>query len=63
MEATILRLAREGHNDSEIAALLTAQGHRSARGATVLVSTVRTIRLRHRLLNRQSQSHPRCVDG
>jgi DNA invertase Pin-like site-specific DNA recombinase len=63
IEATVLRLAREGHNDSEIAASLTAQGHRSARGATVLVSTVRTIRLRHRVLNRDSQSHPRHVSG
>ena len=63
MEATVLHLAREGQSDSEIAALLTAHGHRSARGVTVLPSTVRTIRLRHRVLNRESQSHPRCVKG
>jgi DNA invertase Pin-like site-specific DNA recombinase len=63
MEATILRLAREGRSDTEIATLLTAQGHRSARGATVLPSTVRMIRLRHRVLNRESQSHPRRVAG
>jgi DNA invertase Pin-like site-specific DNA recombinase len=63
MEATILRLAREGQSDAEIAALLTSQGHRSARGARVLPSTVKTIRLRHRLLNRDSQSHPRRVAG
>jgi DNA invertase Pin-like site-specific DNA recombinase len=63
MEATILRLAREGHSDTDIAATLTAQGHRSARGATVLPSTVRIIRLRHRVLNRESQSHPRRVVG
>jgi DNA invertase Pin-like site-specific DNA recombinase len=63
MEATILRLAREGRSDTEIAALLTAQGHRSARGATVLQSTVKGIRLRHRVLNRASQSHPRRVAG
>jgi DNA invertase Pin-like site-specific DNA recombinase len=63
MEATILRLAREGRSDAEIAVLLTAQGHRSARGATVLPSTVRGIRLRHRVLNRESQSHPRRVAG
>ena len=53
----------KGQCDSEIATLLTAQGHRSARGVIVLPSTVRTIRLRHRVLNRESQSHPRCVDG
>ncbi len=63
MEATVLRLAREGRSDIEIAATLTGQGHRSARGATVLPSTVKTIRLKHRVLNRASQSHPRHVDG
>jgi DNA invertase Pin-like site-specific DNA recombinase len=63
IEATILRLAREGRSDTEIAAMLTAQGHRSARGATVLPSTVKGIRLRHRVLNRESQSHPRRVAG
>jgi DNA invertase Pin-like site-specific DNA recombinase len=63
MEATILRLAREGHSDGDIAATLTSQGHRSARGATVLPSTVKTIRLRHRVFHRESQSHPRRVEG
>jgi DNA invertase Pin-like site-specific DNA recombinase len=63
MEATVLRLAREGRSDIEIAATLTGQGHRSARGATVLPSTVKTIRLQHRVLNSASQSHPRHVDG
>ena len=63
MEAIVLRLARAGRTDTEIAAALTAQGHRSARGATVLPSTVKTIRLRHRLLNCASQSHPRRVAG
>jgi hypothetical protein len=63
MKATILHLAREGRNDAEIAAMLTAQGHRSARGATVLPSTVKGIRLRHRVMNRESQSHPRRVAG
>ena len=56
MEATIVRWAREGRKDAEIAATLTSQGHRSARGATVLPSTVKTIRLRHRVLVRESQS-------
>ena len=63
MEATVLRLARQGQSDSEIAALLTAQGHRSPHGAIVLPSTVKTIRLRHRLYQRKSQSHPRRVPG
>ena len=63
MEATIVRLARAGQTDLEIAATLTSQGHRSAHGETVLPSTVKTIRLRHRMLIRQSQSHPRRVKG
>jgi DNA invertase Pin-like site-specific DNA recombinase len=63
MEATILRLARAGRSDRDIAATLTAQGHRSTRVATVLPSTVTSIRLRHRIMNRESQSHPRRVAG
>lgn len=63
MEATILRLARAGQSDHQIAATLTAEGHRSPRGETVLPSTVKTIRLRHRVLNRENQSHPRRVKG
>lgn len=63
MEQTIVRLAREGRRDAEIARELTSQGHRSPRGAAVLPSTVRTIRLRHRVLLRESQSHPRRVAG
>jgi DNA invertase Pin-like site-specific DNA recombinase len=63
IEATIVRLAREGHSDAEIAGTLTSQGHRSAVGATFLPSTVKNIRLRHRVLIRESQSHPRRVEG
>ena len=63
MEETILRLARQGRSDNEIAATLTSQGHRSPHAATVVPSTVRTIRLQHRVLNRQSQSHPRHIAG
>jgi DNA invertase Pin-like site-specific DNA recombinase len=63
IEEAILRLARDGQSDTAIAAMLTTQGHRSARGVTVLPSTVRMIRLRHRVLSCKSQSHPRCVEG
>jgi hypothetical protein len=63
IEASILRLTREGRSDREIAAQLTALGHRSARGETVLPSTVKAIRLRRRVFNRESQSHPRRVNG
>ncbi len=63
MEETILSMAREGKTDQEIAEHLTRQGHRSPKGPIVLVSTVRIIRLRHRLLIKQSQSHPRRIPG
>lgn len=63
MEETILSLARQGKTDQEIAEHLTRQGHRSPKGPIVLVSTVRIIRLRHRLLVKQSQSHPRRIPG
>jgi excisionase family DNA binding protein len=63
MEETILSLARQGTTDREIAEHLTRQGHRSPKGPVVLTSTVRSIRLRHRLLVKQSQSHPRRVSG
>jgi DNA invertase Pin-like site-specific DNA recombinase len=61
MEETILSLARQGTTDRAIAEHLTRQGHRSPKGPIVLASTVRSIRLRHRLLIKQSQSHPRRV--
>jgi hypothetical protein len=63
MEKEIIRLAKKGKSDEEIAAQLTRDGHRSPRHATVLPSTVRIIRLRHRLLRKRSQSHPRRIAG
>jgi DNA invertase Pin-like site-specific DNA recombinase len=63
MEKDILRLARQGHPDTEIAERLTREGYRSPRHPIVLPSTVRAIRLRHRLMVRRSQSHPRRIPG
>ena len=63
LEARILELAREGQGDEAIAAALTADGHRSPMCDRVLPSTVRSIRLRHGLLLKRSQSHPRRVPG
>jgi len=63
MEKTILSLAKRGKHDEEIAARLTEQGYRSPKHSVVLPSTVRSIRLRHRLLRQRSQSHPRHVPG
>jgi DNA invertase Pin-like site-specific DNA recombinase len=63
MEKEILKLAKAGQPDEEIADLLTRAGHRSPRHATVLPSTVRLLRLRHRLLRERRQSHPRRIPG
>ena len=63
MEATILKLARRGQSDEQIAEHLTRQGHRSPRHPVVLPNTVKAVRLRHRLLVKRSQSHPRRIPG
>src|SRR5262249_34897680 len=63
MEKEILKFAEQGKTDAEIAALLSAQGHRSPKHATVLPSTVQIIRLRHRILRECRQSHPRRILG
>ena len=63
MEEAIGRMARDGQADQAIADLLTSQGHRSPMAATVLVSTVRKVRISKGILQRPSQSHPRRVAG
>lgn len=63
MEAMILQLASAGHGDDEIAKQLTRAGHRSPLRHVVLPSTVKTIRLRHRVMIARHQSHPRQVAG
>ena len=63
METTILKLARRGQSDEAIAYQLTAQGYRSPKHLMVLPSTVQTIRLRHRLLAKRGQAHPRHMAG
>lgn len=63
LQKEIIKLAKQGKADAAIAALLTREGYRSPKHATVLPSTVRSIRLRHRLLAKRSQAHPRCVPG
>ncbi len=63
MEKKILEMVKENKSDEEIATLLTREGHRSPKHDAVLVSTVRTIRLRHRLFRKRSQSHPRHIPG
>lgn len=63
MEGRILELSRSGRTDRQIAAELTAAGHRSPMRDHVLPSTVQSIRLRHRILQNRGQSHPRLVSG
>jgi DNA invertase Pin-like site-specific DNA recombinase len=63
MEETILKLARQGKTDDEIAQHLSKQGHHSPRDSSVLPSTVQFIRLRHGVLRNRKQSHPRRIPG
>ena len=63
MERMIVELSTKGVPDEAIAEQLTALGHRSPMRTTVLPSTVKTIRLRHRIFQKRSQSHPRRVRG
>jgi DNA invertase Pin-like site-specific DNA recombinase len=63
MEKAILQRARQGQNDEQIADHLTSQGYRSPQRLVVLPSTVRNIRLRHGLMAKRSQSHPRRIAG
>ena len=63
MQRRVLALAAGGVADDAIARELTRHGYRSPQRRVVLPSTVKTIRLRHRVLRQPSQSHPRHVAG
>jgi len=64
MEAAILELSQQGKTDDEIAHHLTELGHVSPKNTqTVLPSTVKTIRLKHHIFLKRSQSHPRHIPG
>jgi DNA invertase Pin-like site-specific DNA recombinase len=64
MEQRICELANTGLYDDEIARILTSEGHRSPwRGAEVLASTVRGIRLRHRIKTARQRSRWHAVPG
>jgi DNA invertase Pin-like site-specific DNA recombinase len=62
-EEAILRLAREGQRDEQIAATLTAQGHRSPLSDKLLPDTVNKIRLAHHVYHSPNHSHPCRVPG
>jgi DNA invertase Pin-like site-specific DNA recombinase len=63
MEKMIIELSTAGQSDEAIAQHLTELGHRSPMKTWVLPSTVKTIRLKHRIFQKRSQSHPRQVPG
>ena len=63
MEARILEMAGRAMPDDQIAAALTAEGYRSPLSDHLLPSTVKGIRLRHKLTQKRSQSHPRSIPG
>jgi DNA invertase Pin-like site-specific DNA recombinase len=63
IEESILKLARQGKSDEEIARYLTEQGHHSPRHTTVLRSSVQIVRLHHGLFRNRRQSHPRQIPG
>src|SRR5262249_9734764 len=64
LENRIVCLHRQGLDDDTIAQQLTAEWYRSPLEATKLLpSTVKGIRLRHKLFMTRSQSHPRRIPG
>jgi hypothetical protein len=63
MEQIILERSAAGMLDEAIAQELTELGYRSPMGRVVLPSTVRGIRLKHRIFQKRSQSHPRRIEG
>ena len=63
MERKIIDLSQKGINDESIAEQLTAEGYRSPMKSYVIPSTVQTIRLKHRLLQKESQSHQLRKEG
>ena len=63
MEKKIIALSKQGKKDKFIAQQLTSEGYRSPMKTYVLPSTVQTIRLKHGLLQNESQSHQLCKEG
>jgi len=63
MEERIVALHQEGHSDLQIAQRLCTEGFRSPRHEHVLPSTVRNVRLRHRIFMDRSQPDPHRPGG
>ncbi len=63
MEQRIVELSQKGKLDEDIAQELSANGFRSPMGNALLPSTVKAIRLKHGIMRKRSQSHPRRIEG
>jgi hypothetical protein len=63
LEQQILSLTGQGYSDVEIAERLSIQGFRSPLRNELLPSTVKGLRLKHRVFRKRSQSHPRHIPG
>lgn len=63
METIMLEMSQSGKKDEEIAAHLTKLGYRSPMKEQVIASTVKTIRLKNRVLQKEHQSHPLNISG
>lgn len=63
LDDRVVTLSQQGLDDETIAERLTQEGFRSPSALTLLMSTVRTMRLKHRIFRKRSQSHPRRVPG
>jgi len=63
VEQIIRAESLRGVPDEEIAQMLTARGYRSPQSRHMLPNTIRIIRLKQRIFQKRSQSHPRRVPG
>lgn len=63
LEQRIVELSQQGKRDEDIVKELTAEGYRSPMGDRLLMSTVKGIRLKHGIMLKRSQSHPRRISG
>ncbi|HEY9642569.1 MAG TPA: recombinase family protein [Coleofasciculaceae cyanobacterium] len=63
LEQWIIDLTHQGLEDAAIAEQLTQQGFHSPSREALLPSTVKNIRLKHRIFRQHSQSHPRRIPG
>jgi DNA invertase Pin-like site-specific DNA recombinase len=63
IKETVLRLAREGQTDEQIAAVLTGNGHRAPYGGEFNAGTVRKLRRANRVLQCPNKSQPRRKTG